>query len=331
MITTDKNIERYTYKCDCGNVIEFASNQPKGDNVPLICRCFRLYSLIIPDNEGGKHKYCMRESTRQLRQGIINIFNDIGRRMTVRQVFYQAVSKGIVPKEEAKGYNLIQRNLLEMRRCGHLPYYFISDISRRRMKPDTYLGLNDALENWMQFYRQDVWANQRDYVEIWLEKDALGGIFHEVTHKYDVPLYIARGFSSESFLFEAAENIKEIGKPTHIYFFSDYDPSGIALCKQVERMLPRFGADIIFKRAALSPAQIEHFALPTRPTKKNTHSRGFRGESVELDALHPDILHSLIEDCIHNHITEADFKNIEMEEAVQKATLAKMKNNFMQA
>ena len=142
---------------------------------------------------------------------------------------------------------------------------------------------------------------------------------------------MARGFSSESFLYETAEMIKEIGKPAYIYFFSDYDPSGLALCKQVEKMLPRFGVEIIFNRAALKPWQIEEYNLPTRPTKKTTHSKGFTGNSVELDALHPDILHNIIKDFIHRHISSDTLKNIEMEEKVQRQTIADIKNNLMQA
>lgn len=331
MITTDKNIEKYNCTCDCGRELEIASNQPGGDTFPVICKCFASINLRIPENSNSRYSYKMREDTRRIREGIISIFQDIGRTMTVRQVFYQAVSKGIVPKDETKGYNLIQRNLLEMRRYGHLPYSFVADVSRRWMKPTTYNGLDDALDNWMNYYRQDVWARQPERVEIWLEKEALSSIFYEVTNRYDIPLFLARGFSSESFLYDAAEMIKEIGKPTYIYFFSDYDPSGVALCNQVEKMLPRFGAEIIFERAALDPWQIETFDLPTRPTKKTTHSRGFEGNSVELDALHPDILHQLIEVKIQNHISEKDMQNIEMEEKVQRKSIADIRNNLMQA
>lgn len=34
---------------------------------------------------------------------------------TVRQVFYQAVVRGMVPKDESKGYKLVQRRLVKLR------------------------------------------------------------------------------------------------------------------------------------------------------------------------------------------------------------------------
>ncbi len=326
MVTTDKNVSEYSFTCECGRKLEIASGQPSGDTFPVICKCYRNYNLMVPEHD-AKYSYAMREETRIIRNGIIRIFQDIKRTMTVRQVFYQAVNRYLVPKDE-KGYNVIQRNLLEMRRHGHLPYSFVADVSRRFMKADSYTGARDAFNQWIRYYKQDVWANQDAHVEIWLEKEALGGIFLEVTREFDVPLFMARGFSSESFLYEASEMIKEINKPTYVYFFSDYDPSGLALCKQVEQKLPKFGVDINFTRVALNQEQIEYYNLPTRPTKKTSHSKGFDDNSVELDALHPDILHQLIKDCVMQHISQSDLENIRMEEEVHKGTLLEMRNKF---
>jgi len=332
MITTDKDIKRYNVTCrECKRITEIASNQPAGDSVLFMCECGDICKLTIPEDVTGKHLYKMQKSTFNLRLGILQIIAEIGRAMTVRQIFYQAVSRGLVPKDEQYGYGPVQRNILEMRRLGTLPYFYISDMTRRYMKPQTFNGVGAAMDHWMQYYKQDVWANQPVNVEIWLEKDALGGIFNEVTYPYDVPLYIARGFSSESFLFDAAQSIKRIGKPTYVYFFSDYDPSGLKLAEQVRDKLPRFGVDIEFTRVALTRDQINEYNLPTRPTKKGKHSAGFEDESTELDALHPDILHELITDCIMNHISKRELKNIQQEEAVQKDTLINFLNKFRQA
>lgn len=323
MITTDKDIDHYEFTCDCGRTIELASNQPQGDTIPVICECFHGYNLKITSETGAYH-FEMREDTRRIRDGIISIYQDIQRKMTVRQVFYQAVSRGLVPKSEQYGYNLIQRSMLEMRKCGHLPYSFVSDLSRRMVKPTTYNGLGDALDHWIQYFRIDVWKDQRDYVEIWLEKDALSGIFLEVTRKYDVPLYIARGFSSESFLHDAAMNIKAMQKPTYVYFFSDYDKAGLDLCNKVEKRLPMFGVDINFERVGLNLEQIREWNLPTRPEKSGAFS-----DATDLDAVHPNTLQDLISNTIEQHINPADMDKITMEEEVQRDTLKNMKYNFL--
>ena len=67
-------------------------------------------------------------------------------------------------------------------------------------------------------YRRDLWIDQGVHVEVWTEKDAIRGvIFAAVTVEYDVPLMISRGFSSETFLYETAEDINDEGKPAVIY------------------------------------------------------------------------------------------------------------------
>jgi hypothetical protein len=42
------------------------------------------------------------------------------RPVTVRQVFYQAVNRGLVPKNETKGYRVVQRRLVVLRESGEV-------------------------------------------------------------------------------------------------------------------------------------------------------------------------------------------------------------------
>ena len=146
---------------------------------------------------------------------------------TVRGIFYQAVSRGLVEKTEPEYKETVCRLLGEMREAGELPFRWIADNTRWMRKPDTYGSLVDMLENSAAFYRRAIWQSQRDYIEIWLEKDALSGVFSDVTYEYDVPLMVTRGYPSITYIFEAAEEIDRIGKPTFIYYFGDRDPSGL--------------------------------------------------------------------------------------------------------
>ena len=53
------------------------------------------------------------------------------------------------------------------------------------------------------------------------------------------------------------------------------------------------------------PEQIENSDLQTRPTKKtDSRSRSFEGESVEVDAIAPDQLRAICEQCITQHIDD---------------------------
>ncbi len=57
--------------------------------------------------------------------------------VTVRGLFYRVMSRGLVPKSE-NGYAVVQRQALKLRRAGELPYGWITDGSRLRLKPATW-------------------------------------------------------------------------------------------------------------------------------------------------------------------------------------------------
>jgi hypothetical protein len=248
--------------------------------------------------------------------------------MTVRQVFYRMVTQPqpLIAKTEAEYKRTVGRLLVEMRRSGDIPFRWIADNTRWMRKPQSYDSLEEALENTARTYRRDLWTNQDVYVEVWTEKDALAGVLLDVTREWDVPLMVAKGFASVSFLYSAAEHIQEIDKPTYIYYFGDHDPSGVAIDRRIERDLRGFapGAEIHFERVAVTPEQIREWKLPTRPTKRSEHdhrAKTFRGDSVEVDAIAPDTLRRLVRECIEQHIDPRRLKRLKAVERLERATL----------
>jgi hypothetical protein len=129
--------------------------------------------------------------------------------MTVRQVFYQLVGRGVIGKTEAEYHQTVIRLLTSLRRCGDIPFGWIADNTRWMRKPRTYDSLRGMLELTKETYRRAVWSNQAAYVEVWLEKDALAGVLYQETEQWDVPLMVTRGYPSVSYLHEAAEAIAE--------------------------------------------------------------------------------------------------------------------------
>jgi hypothetical protein len=111
---------------------------------------------------------------------------------TVRQVFYQATVRGIVEKSEA-GYGKVQRQLVDLRRAGRVPYSPIADNTRCQRKPVSFDTPAEARRRTAASYRRAVWSELDTYVEVWLEKDALAGVLLPVTSTYDVPLMVSRG------------------------------------------------------------------------------------------------------------------------------------------
>jgi hypothetical protein len=246
--------------------------------------------------------------------------------MTVRQVFYQGTILLLIEKSE-EGYRKAQTDLTVMRREGWLPYDWLADNTRWQRKPQTYDGITDALEATASFYRKSLWAHADCYVEIWLEKDALAGVILPVTSEYDVPLMVARGYASLSFLHSAATFIATLGVPVFIYHLGDFDPSGVNAGEKIEQTLREMAphADITFERLAVLPEQIVAWNLPTRPTKKSdSRAKNFGALSVELDAIEPNRLRGIVRAAIERHLPANELAVLKAAEESERTTLHDM-------
>jgi hypothetical protein len=177
--------------------------------------------------------------------------------VTVRGLYYQAEVHGIpgITKDD-RDYDKVQRQVLVLRRAGRLAYQDISDATRGMRKPTTHTGVKAALEETARFYRKSLWEDAKDYVEIWCEKDALAGVIFPITSLYDVPLMITRGFSSETFCFEAIAARSGDTRPFHVKYLCDFDRAGRDAARSLEEKLCRFadeeGIEIIFETLAVT-------------------------------------------------------------------------------
>jgi len=198
-------------------------------------------------------------------------------------------------------------------------------------KPNTYSSVEYALRSTRNFYRRPVWNDLDQYIEVWCEKDALAGVLYPITEQYDVPLMVCRGYSSETFAYEAAANIKKIGKTVFIYYLGDFDPSGWQMSRNLEGKLRGFGARATFERMAINPEQIIRWNLPRRETKR-TDSRcreffdvfGKDTPSVELDALHPNELRRIVRDAIDQHLPDGYLDELKVAEKSERDLLKRL-------
>jgi hypothetical protein len=259
------------------------------------------------------------------RDALLAIIDD-GKSMTVRQVFYQATVRGLVEKAES-GYAKVQTDLTLMRREGALPYDWLADNTRWQRKPRTFSSVEAALRDTAAFYRKNLWADADCYVEIWLEKDALAGVIYPTTGMFGVPLMVARGYASLSFLYSAAEYINDLIVPAYIYHFGDFDPSGVNAGEKIEETLREMApdADITFERIAVTEEQIADWDLPTRPTKKSdTRSKAFGDISIELDAIEPNQLRAIVQDAIEQHLPTDQFEILKAAEQSEREIIARL-------
>jgi hypothetical protein len=244
---------------------------------------------------------------------------------TVRQVFYALTVRGVIAKAEIEYQRTVIRLLVEMREAGIIPFEWLADNTRWMRKPSTFVGLEACLNNISDFYRRDLWASMPVYVEVWCEKDALAGVLMEETKPFDVPLMVAKGYASLSFLHSAAMTIQAKGKPAYIYHFGDLDPSGVDAARDIEAKLRRYapGAEIHFERPAVTRAQVDEWNLPTRPTKQtDTRAKKFGSDtSVELDAIPARQLRELVRKVITRHVDQQQLDLLRVAERSERDLL----------
>lgn len=238
-----------------------------------------------------------------LREAIYDIAAE-SKPTTARFIFYRAAALQIVPKTSA-GYRAVQREIALMRERHEMPFSWIADNTRWQRRPDTYTDLETFLAESARLYRRDLWAQSDRYIEIWCESDSVAGVLTEVTFEFDVPLMVVRGYSSKTFAYNAAKAIENDGRPAFLYYFGDYDPSGLDIERSLHESLIRYApeAEITFARAAVTAEDIETMDLPGSIKKAtDTRSKNFTGKAVEIESIPVETLRSWCRSLIEQHV-----------------------------
>ena len=257
--------------------------------------------------------------------------------LTLRQVYYQLVAAGIIPNE-IREYKRLSRILTSARLEGVVPWSAIEDRSR---SIDLNVGWDNAnqyisasVDSFLNYYHRDLSQGQNPRLEIWIEKDALSRVVSQAAGPYNVPVVVAKGFGSVSFVNEARDRIAKAFRGdirTRILYFGDFDPSGWEMLPAMMETLQdemRLGDAVEDVRCALNPEQIEEYKLVHNPDAfKTTDSRAkkfaarFGKVGYELDAISPADLSALVKKSIRHNFDMDEFDNqcamqIEEEERV---------------
>jgi len=218
--------------------------------------------------------------------------------MTLRQVFYQLVSRLAIKNTQGE-YNGLSRNLVYARQEGIIPWDWIEDRLRIPRKVSMWHNLAAFAKTAERAYRRNVWETQPEYLEFWLEKDALSGIFEAELRPYGVTLNVGRGYDGWASLKHAAERYAEAGVEVTVLYFGDFDPSGEDMARSLLDRLGTLGEPPQFIKCALTKQDVREYNLPPQMVKRSdTRAAGFIAEHgegcVELDALPVDVLRERI-------------------------------------
>ncbi len=257
---------------------------------------------------------------------IIEEYMSAGYRMTLRQLYYQFVSRDLFANIE-KNYRSLAKTISNGRLAGLVDWDAIEDRGRVPDMPSQWTSLDALLKTAVKQFRLPRWNSQLTYAELWVEKQALAGVLAPLADEFHVPLMVNKGYSSQSAMFESSQRFRRHDKPKHLFYLGDLDPSGEDMVRDIRERLHMFGVDDLeVTKVALTMAQVEEHEPPPNPTKvTDPRAQAFIdefGESCwEVDALSPPILEALIREAFVEIIDSDAMAVIEEEEENQRGWL----------
>lgn len=170
---------------------------------------------------------------------IIDSYTEQGYRLTLRQLYYQLVSKNVIPNN-VKEYVKLGDLLTKGRMAGVVDWDGIEDRVRSPRIPYSCDDTDDAINDTINQYRLDRQRDQDKYIELWVEKDALSNVLSRKTYYYHIRLMVNRGYSSTTAMYDAYNRILPRlakGQSCHILYLGDHDPSGLDMIRDINERL----------------------------------------------------------------------------------------------
>jgi hypothetical protein len=251
---------------------------------------------------------------RQATKSIIHAANDIitewlaqGYDLTLRQLFYQFVSKDLLPNTQ-RSYKNLGNIINDARLAGMIDWNHIVDRTRNMQENAHWSDPASIVDAAARGYAIDKWQGQPYRIEAWIEKEALVQVLYTICSELDIPHFACRGYVSQSEMWRAAQRLidwEDDGYETIVLHLGDHDPSGIDMTRDIQDRLWLFRSQVEVKRIALNMDQIEELNPPPNPAKTSdarfaSYVQEYGDESWELDALPP----SYISDLVKEHVLE---------------------------
>lgn len=277
---------------------------------------------------------------------IIKSYQCQGYVLTLRQLYYQLVSRDIIPNKLAE-YSKLSTLLKEGRMGWIVDWNAIEDRLRQPYIPYSVDDIEDAIDDTVKQYRLDRMLGQDTYIEVWVEKDALSGVLKRITKKYHINILVNRGYSSASAMFDAYNRFDNAlardKSSVRILYLGDFDPSGLDMIRDIDSRIREFFApharfwdvgdylDFEIVPIALTREQINQYNPPPNPAKRtDPRAANFiRDEwttSWEVDALKPEILNQILEDAILENLDLEQYENMLAKEQAERTKIAELRN-----
>ena len=242
---------------------------------------------------------------------IIKEYAAQGFSLTLRQLYYQFVARAWIENTQ-RSYKRLGSIINDARLAGYVDWAAIEDRTRRLEKLEHWDSPASVLKTAARLFRRDRWADQQVRIEVWIEKEALAGVFEPICKELEVPFFCCRGYPSQSEVWSASQRLieyQDAGQQPIILHFGDHDPSGMDMTRDIVDRMELFGVDLLLHRMALNIEQVEEFKPPPNPAKLTDSRAGdyvarYGWSSWELDALNPTTLAHLVSEQVLDYRDE---------------------------
>lgn len=237
-------------------------------------------------------------------------------------------------KNTLKNYKRLGGILSDARLAGLLDWRVIED--RGRVPDVPYFQRDvgdfvDSLRRAANAFSLDKWAGQPNYVELWVEKDALASVLEPIARKHAIPLVVNKGYSSQSAMYESADRFKAASddapdRKNVLLYLGDHDPSGEDMVRDITDRMAMFNAVVTVRKIGLTWEQIERLRPPPNPVKpKDARAAAYiarHGRNCwEVDAIEPRLLRSTIEGVMRGLVDRAALNRVLEQEAADRARI----------
>lgn len=267
---------------------------------------------------------------------IIDGYSAQGFTLTLRQLYYQFISRDLFPNTE-KSYDMLGTIVTNARLAGLISWDAIEDRGRGVKSWLIEEDQEETLRDIEHQYALDYWRRQNAYVEVWVEKEALSSVIERPCRRRRVPYMSCKGYLSASEAWRSGRRFEEAlkeGRQCVLIHLGDHDPSGIDMTRDNSERLELFAREEIeVRRVALNMDQVRRYNPPPNPAKladsrAPDYIRNYGRTSWELDALEPNVIDTLITTEIESLIDEEIWKETASKERADRETLSKLSGNW---
>ena len=267
---------------------------------------------------------------------IIGEYEANGFVLTLRQLFYQLVSRSLIANKQAE-YKKLGVTIKNARRTGLIDWEAIEDRTRSVRRSASWDNPSDIVSAVAEQYREDLWLGQDFRPECWIEKDALLGVIEDVCNEFRLPYFACRGNNSEFEQYKAGKRFEAHlanGLTPVVLHLGDHDPNGLDMTRDNRDRLAMFARQgVEVRRLALNMDQIERYRPPPNPAKETdtrypAYAKQFGRECWELDALDPTVIANLIRTEVERLIDADAWNEAKDKEVSNRALLETTSENW---